>query len=353
MALANAVRALAMVAAALLIVGGHMKLWLLIVIVLVNAAGRATYYSSMQAMVPELVASRELEHANGVLTATEAGTEHIAGPIIGTSLFAVSNAIPFFTEGVMFFLSCLPLARFRTNAPRPTGGSTSVWEGARLLWLDRRLRFLFLLVASLAGLQGMEMGVLVLLATTVWGISTGAYGLFLAVGAVGNLVGSVFADRLVKRFGSAQTLVAAAVASGVAYLIMASATSWHLATPAAVLLCLAVGAGSVVANALRQRLTPPDLMGRVGAAWRGVTWGAAPVGAVLAGGLAAIGGLRLPLVLAGVLQIAVATVLARPLFRSLRGSDGSLASPRVSETNQGPLGTSEDGGSGTPGVSPV
>jgi hypothetical protein len=59
-------------------------------------------------------------------------------------------------------------------------------------------------------------------------------------------------------------------------------------------------------------------MGRVGGAWRGLVWGAAPVGALAAGSLAAIWGLRLPLVLAGVLQCAVAVLLARPLLANLR-----------------------------------
>src|SRR6185437_12511060 len=54
MALANVLRAAVVLAAALLIVGGHMRLWILIVIVLVNSAGRAVYYSSYQAMVPTL-----------------------------------------------------------------------------------------------------------------------------------------------------------------------------------------------------------------------------------------------------------------------------------------------------------
>jgi hypothetical protein len=92
-----------------------------------------------------------------------------------------------------------------------------------------------------------------------------------------------------------------------------------LAGPAYFVLGTAVGLASVVAISLRQRLTPPDLMGRVGGAWRGVVWGAAPVGALFAGILATLGGLRLPIVLAGGLQIAVAVVLARPLFRSIRG----------------------------------
>ena len=323
MALANAVRAFVMLAAALLIVSGGMKLWLLILIVLVNASGRAIYYSSFQAIVPELVESENLERANGLLSGTEAATEHLAGPVVGTSLFAATQAAPFFSEAFGFVLSCVPLVWFRTKAPRPVAGSsTSIWEGARLLWADHRLRILLILVASLAGLQGMEGGVLVLLATKEWGIRAGAFGILLAVGAAGNLLGNFGAERLVRRFGAARTLFASAVFSGIAYLLMAVASSWKLAGPAAFLLGVAVGTGSVVAISLRQRLTPPDLMGRVGGSWRGLVWGAAPVGALAAGSLAAVGGLRLPIALAGGLQIAVALVLARPLFTSMRDGSG-------------------------------
>jgi MFS family permease len=327
MALANVVRALVILAAALLIVNGQMRLWLLILVVLVSASARAIYYSSLQAMVPDLVKSEELEHANGVLMGAESGTEHLGGPIVGSSLFAVSNALPFFVEGVMFVASCVPFVSFRAKAPQQTSSSASVWEGVRLLFADRHMRFLILLVASLAGLQGMESGVLVLLATKVWGVRVGAYGLFLAVIAVGNLVGGLVADRVVKRFGSAQTLVGAAVVSGLAYLIMASADSWHLASPASALGGVAVAGGSVCATSLRQRFTPPEMMGRVGAAYRGIVWGAAPVGAIAAGSLAAIWSLRLPLAVAGVLQIAVALVLARPLLRSVRPPIGSRPTP--------------------------
>lgn len=329
MALMNALRALVILIGAVLIVAGHMTLGLLVVVVLINGAGRAIYYSSMQALMSDLVRPHELEHANGVLSGTEAATEHLAGPIVGTTLFAVSPSIPFFADAVALVSSCLPFTRFHVPThPKPstTPSSTSIWEGARYLFADRRLRVLLAVVSSLALLQGMEGGVLVLLATEEWGIRPAAYGIFLAVGAAGNLVGSVVAVRLVARFGSAQTLIAAAGISGVGYLLMAPAHGWVLAGAAFVIIGLAVGAGSVIAISLRQRLTPPDLMGRVGGAWRGITWGAAPLGALAAGGLAAFGGLRLPIVLAGVLQCLVALVLARPLLRWI-GSDQGPANP--------------------------
>jgi len=319
MGLANVLRAAAMLLAALLIASGHMRLWILIIVVLVNSAGRAVYYSSYQAMVPSLVEPDALEHANGLLAGTEATTEHLAGPIAGTALFAVAPSVPFYADAVAMLTSTIPLTGFRAKVrEQPETPRTSMWEGVKLLFADRRLRVLVLIVSSLAGLQGMETGVLVLLATTLWGVHTGAYGIFLAVGAVGNLVGSVVTERFVGRFGSASTLIGSAVVSGVAYLVMAAAHGWQLAAPAYLVLGIAVGLGSVVAISLRQHLTPPELMGRVGGAWRGLVWGAAPVGALFAGSLAALGGLRLPILLAGVLQILVAAALAHPLFRSIR-----------------------------------
>jgi Na+/melibiose symporter-like transporter len=322
MALANTFRAAVILLAALLIMSDRMTLVILILVVLLNAGARAVYYSSFQAMVPALVDSDSLEHANGSLTGTESGAEHLAGPIVGTWLFAVSEAIPFLADAIALALSAFPFLKLRSREKPESEESPSIWEGAKLLFADRRLRILLAMVSCLAGLQGMEAGVLVLLATTEWGVRSGAYGIFLAVGALGNVFGSLVADRLVKRFGSAWTLICTAIASGGGYLIMASAQSWRLAGPAFFLVGLAVATGSVVATSLRQRLTPQSLMGRVGGAWRGITWGAAPVGAIAAGTLATIGGLRLPLVLAGILQCAVAFVLARPLLRSIRAGAG-------------------------------
>lgn len=334
MALMNVLRGLVILLGAVLVVTGHMNLGLLVLVVLINAAGRAVYYSSMQALTSDLVGPDELEHANGVLGGTEAATEHLAGPIVGTTLFAVSPSIPFFADTVALVASCLPFTRFSVPThPKPLAtspSSTSIWEGARYLFADRRLRVLLAIVSSLAALQGMEGGVLVLLATKEWGIRPAAYGVFLAVGAAGNLLGSVVASRLVARFGSAPTLIAAAGISGIGYLLMAPAKGWVLAGAAFVIVGIAVGAGSVIAISLRQRLTPADLMGRVGGAWRGITWGAAPVGALAAGGLAAFGGLRLPIFLAGVLQCLVALVLARPLLKRIGPEPGPSSVPRPS-----------------------
>ena len=317
-AISNALRALVILLAALLIFSDRMTLVLLLLIVLFNASGRAFYFSSYQAIVPRIIHTRDIEHANGILTATEAGIDNLAGPVVGTSLFAVGKSLPFFADAVALLLSCPPFTKFRTRASRSDESSQSMWEGVRFLYKDNRLRILITMVACLSLLQGMEFGVLVLLATTKWGVSEWAYGFFLAAGAAGSLIGSILSDGRVRRFGSGRTLIGAAIVSGLGYLGMAAANSWTLAAPAYVVVGIAVGTGAVVANSLRQRVPPDEMMGRVGSAARGIVWGAGPVGALAAGIVATFAGLRAPLVLAGVLQCLVALLLARPLLRNIQ-----------------------------------
>ena len=204
----------------------------LIVVVLLNAAGRAIYYSSFQAMIPGVVHQDDLEHANGVLTSTEMGTEHLAGPIAGSTLFAVSPSIPFFADAVSMIASCLPYVRLKLKAEPPADSSNSMWEGVRLLLADQRLRVLLFLITALSLLQGMEAGVLVLLATEKWGIRESTYGVFLAAGAFGNLIGGLIAEGQAKRFGSARVADRFRRDLGLGYLLMAAAHSWVLAGPA-------------------------------------------------------------------------------------------------------------------------
>ncbi|MGA8679151.1 MAG: MFS transporter [Acidimicrobiales bacterium] len=317
MAIVNIARGVLLASMALLVGLGKMDLALLVLFVLANGTARTLYYSASQAAIPELVPPGTLATANGVLNGTEAAAEHLAGPIIGAFAFAAKQALPFIADASAIGASGLALLGLRTPRPDPAVARGSTWDGVRLLFGDRRQRVLLTLIAALSGLQGLVAGVLVLLARHLWGVEPRFYGVFLAAGAVGNVPGALLADRIVTRIGSAATLLSAALVSGLSYLVMAMTHSPILAGSAFALVGFAVAAGSVVAISLRQRLTPNEVMGRVGSAWRGIVWGAAPVGALCAGGLAVLGGLRLPLVLAGAAQCVVALVLARPLFKRL------------------------------------
>jgi MFS family permease len=284
-----------------------------------------------------LVEPRSFPRANGILSGTEAATEHLGGPIIGTLAFAVTKALPFVADATAVGAAGLSLLGFRTQRLETGPAHGSILDGARQLVKDRSLRLLVTLLTALAGLQGLVMGVLVIVATVDWRVPKSLYGLFLAAGAAGNVPGALLADRFATRIGNIPTLIGAALVSGLAYLVMASAKGWLLAGVAFAVVSFAVYAGNVIANSLRQSLSPRDLMGRVGSAWRGIVWGAIPIGSLIGGALA-VHGLRLPLIIAGVAQCVVAIALAGPLTRSLAASERAEAAAERAQPPRVPTG---------------
>lgn len=321
MAVATLARALVLTAMAGLLAVHAVHLALLFIFVLANAGGRAIYYSASQAAIPELVDTGALNRANGLIYGTEAATENLAGPIVGSIAFAVSRVFPFAIDAAAMAGAGLGLLGFRTKRPEPGQHKPKLLEGMAYMLRNRSLRLLVALIASLVGLQGLVMGVLVLVATRDWGVHPAGYGAFLATSAVGNILGGISADAVSERFGTARTLLGAALLSGLGYLAMAVSDTWVTAGFAFAAVGFAVGCGGVVAISLRQKLTPDQLMGRVGSAWRGIIWGAAPTGALAAGLLAVAGGLRLPLYVAGGAQCLVAALIARPLWRRIAAAE--------------------------------
>ncbi len=338
MAVTNMSRALVLVTLGVLVATRHIDYMLLVILVFTNGGARAIYYSASQATVPELVEADDFSRANGILTSTEAATQHLGGPIVGTLAFAASKAVPFVADAAAVGLAGLSLLGFRTEKLISGPAHGSILDGARQLVKDRSLRLLVTLLASLAALQGLVAGVLVIVATVDWGVSKNLYGVFLAVGAAGNVLGALLADRIANRIGNIATVIVSAIISGLAYLVMATARGWLVAGAAFFVVGFAVCAGSVVAVSLRQRLSPRKLMGRVGSAWRGIVWGAIPIGSLIGGALADKWGVRVPLYAAGAAQCIVAVLLAGRLSSSLAASERAATAGEASES----LATSPD-----------
>ena len=107
-------------------------------------------------------------------------------------------------------------------------------------------------------------------------------GIVISVGGVSNLIGALFAERLLHRFGLGHTLIGAAWMIGLAMLLVPLARG-------PVLLCtvflIAAQLGdmawpiySIHATSLRQAITPDHLLGRVSSANHLLFWSALPLG---------------------------------------------------------------------------
>ena len=136
----------------------------------------------------------------------------------------------------------------------------------------------------------------------------GAYGLLLAVGALGGVAAGAAGPLVTRRLGLWRSLLVVG--------LLTAATQAGLGLTSNVLVAAVLMAGGSAAFALfnvitlgmRQREVPDALLGRVTSWFLTVTRGSEAVGALAGGALAAVAGIRAPMLI-GAVPIAAVTVL--------------------------------------------
>ncbi|MFY1618551.1 MFS transporter [Micromonospora sp. WMMD736] len=336
MAVIDGVRAAVVAALAVAVAVDRAGIGLLLVAAFLLAALGTLFDSASFALLPALVQPAALPRANGRLQAGSAVAGGFLGAPAAGVLFAAAPALPFALDAVTFAaaaLLVLALARPAAVPAKPAGGHGSVWsdiaEGVRWLRAHRTMwRVTLLAAASNLAISGI-MAVMVLYALDVLRVPPAGYGLFTAVVILGGVAGALGSDRLAARLGTVPALGAVLAAETVAL------TGFALARhPVPGGFALAVfAAGTVMWNSLwasyGQRQVPSRLLGRVGAAQRMVGLLTAPVGAGLAGLVAAAHGTP-PVVGAAAGVFALVTVVAwrilRPAGKSVQPFPPSRAS---------------------------
>ena len=127
--------------------------------------------------------------------------------------------------------------------------------------------------------------------------------------ALGSLLASFTAERVERALGRMKSTLASAVAGSASLVVVAL---WPEIVPVAIGFFVSgffIIVWNVVTVSLRQRITPPHLLGRMNASYRLLAWGAMPVGALLAGLLGEWIGIRNTILVFGLLQLLV--LLAR------------------------------------------
>ncbi|MFJ4184095.1 MFS transporter [Kitasatospora sp. NPDC089509] len=299
---------------------------LVLVALLVGFAG-VLFDVGNSTFLPAVVPKEQLTSRNSLLSGSVAATD-LAGPSLGGVLVQlVGGAASMLLDAVSYLASAALLGSLpriaRPAAPR-TGGAgmrEQIREGWRFVTRHPVIRPC---VADATALNFVCGGLMTL--TPVFLVRTldapaAAVGALMATGGLGSLLGAAATPRLVARLGGARALRwAAAVSTVFALLLPAAGSGWGT-------LVFALGnagfsAGVVVASIVtrthRQTHTPPELLSRVMATVRFVSWGAIPVGALAAGGAAALWGPRTALLLVAVVSVASPLILLASPIRRLR-----------------------------------
>jgi predicted MFS family arabinose efflux permease len=158
-------------------------------------------------------------------------------------------------------------------------------------------------------------------------ISPAVFGLATSIGAAGGIVGAFATARIARWLGEGTAIPIAAVVLGAAVLLLpVMAFVPDAAVPvlivAEVLISVSVLVYNITQVSFRQRICPPELLGRMNASIRCFVWGVMPIGGLLAGVLGSTIGVVPTMLIGGVgTLLSSALVVFSPLLGMRRLPD--------------------------------
>jgi MFS family permease len=317
-------RAVLVFVLATMIATGHVSISLLYVVLFFINTGEVIFRSASQTMIQAVVPRERLERANGWLMGGATVTQQmLAGPL-GGFLFAVAVAIPFYVNAGTYVGSAIAISlvagRFRAT-PADTGQARSfrrdISEGMRWLMGQRLLRTMALLIGLLNVTLTAALAVLVLLARERLHLGSVGYGVLFTCMAAGGLLGAVIGDRLIEKVTATWTVRVGLIIEALTHLTLAAATRAWIVGIALFAFGVHASLWMIVAGSLRQRLTPPEMLGRVTSATLFLGAGGNCLGALLGGVVASRFGITAPywvgFVVAVGVSVATWRVFSRPV----------------------------------------
>ena len=301
---AEALRAAALLAILLLLLGQALTLPWLAALGFLGAAGTVAYSVAAPALVPSLVPVGGLAMANRWLELTRS-TAFAAGPALGGAVVGWAGAAPAYALATALSLLAALLLRGLPEG-RSRGGQGSrhllaeLREGAGFVLSHPLLRPVLVTATLFNTAWFLLQSVYVVYAVERLGLGAGGVGLTLGLYGVGMVAGAAAAPWLMRRLSFGATIALGPLGALLASLLMLAT----LALPPGVwpsgflagLSCLIFGAGpilwTIATTTLRQSVTPPGLLGRVSATVMTATFGARPLGAALGALLASQGGME-------------------------------------------------------------
>jgi MFS family permease len=340
MIVADLVRAASLAVIPVLWFAGMLQMWHLIVIGTIIGVATVFFDVSYQSFIPVLVPGPQVGTANSYLETT-GQIARIGGPgLAGLLLTVISAPVLLAVDAVSFVISAVALSRVRDSETlRPAAERESlpkeISEGLRFVF-GHPILWRITATTSTSNLFGMLIGTLEgILILRELGFSPAVFGLILGIGSVGGLLGAVATPWITRHVGEGTAVSLSSVAMGLAYAAVPLAGMF----PDAALPLLIAGSFlqsflvlvyNITQVTMRQRLTPPRLLGRMNASIRFVVWGVMPIGALVAGVLGSTIGI-IPTMWIGAVGglLAASWVLFSPITR-MRVLPTELVAPEAS-----------------------
>lgn len=301
--------------------------------VLITLAGCAVVFFQIAytSYLPSLFGNpRDLHRGNARLALSESTSQALgpmaAGPVI--AVLGVVGAVA--ANAIGFAVSVITLGLIKHREPprekvvRERGWMRrSIREGLRFVLNHPMLQPIMMCGTVYTLFLTVVTTSLVLYCRNELGLSPQWIGIVVGAAAAGYPIGNMLSAKLGERIGYPRALAVSALVSVVGILSMPAFGSLGGVAGACGLVfgsvfhCIGEGSYSPTSLTLRQTVSPPELLGRVGSVQRFLIWGAIALGSLLASGVTALIGLT------GAMWVgALGTVLCLPalLRRGIRAA---------------------------------
>ncbi len=316
---------------------GHLTMAHLVAAALVVSLANVVFDVGGATFLPAIVGRDELTARNSLVSATYSTTQ-LGGPSLGGVVVQLLGAVPtLLVDAVSFLVSAVLLRGLPRGAGPPAGDrprmTAQIREGWRFVVRHPVMRPCMFAATTDNFANGALMALIPVFLVRDLLAAPALVGVLMAADGAGALIGASLAPRLIARLGSARATLVAGTGGALSALLMPVGAG----VPGMVAFAVAnlgFGSGvvvfSIATRTHRQVASPPELLSRVMATVRFVSWGAIPFGALTGGAVATVAGTR------GALWVACALTLVAPALlwfspvrrlRELAGETGPAAAP--------------------------
>ncbi|MEU7058734.1 MFS transporter [Streptomyces sp. NPDC046197] len=270
---------------------GVLSLAQVVLVALVIGLANVVFDVGNSSFLPSIVSKEELTARNSLTSASGAATD-LGGPSLGgflVQLFGAASSLV--VDAVSYVASAVLLWSLPRPAPTPppqaqTSFVVLIKDGVRYVVRHRFIAPCVVVATLINFVAGAQMALTPVFLVRTLGAPAALVGVLMASGGVGSLIGAALTPKVSTRLGSARALIVASlVTAGASVLIPLAGHGWLTVLFALGNAGFTVGVVvvSVLTRTHRQTVAPPDLLPRVMATVRFISWGAIPVGALSAG----------------------------------------------------------------------
>ena len=252
--------------------------------------------NSAQTLMPSVVDKENLEKANSRMWSAEALTNSFIGPPLGSLIIGVAIFLPFFFDAISFFIAVALIASL-TGSFKPIESEkhrekinfkAEIKEGFAWLWRHPLLRPMAIILGCLNGLGTMVGGIYILYAQEVLHTTVFIFAILGTGGAIGGILGGIFAPKVSAALGSGPALSLALASGPIGNLIIGMTTSWQIVWVVTAFETFIAVLWNTITVSLRQSIIPTHLLGRVNSVYRFFAWGSIPIGMLLGGAMVTV-----------------------------------------------------------------